>query len=70
VIVRRGDDGCVLAVRGADPRVLPAPRVVVRSANGAGDTHVGVFLAALADGAAPRDAAVRANAAAAAFVSR
>jgi sugar/nucleoside kinase (ribokinase family) len=44
--------------------------VVARSANGAGDTHVGTFLAALASGAGPQDAAVRANEAAAAFVAR
>jgi sugar/nucleoside kinase (ribokinase family) len=69
-VVRRGPDGCVLALPDADPVALPAPRVPQRSANGAGDTHVGAFLAALAAGAAPRDAAASANAAAAAFVSR
>ncbi|MCU1472730.1 PfkB family carbohydrate kinase [Amnibacterium sp.] len=68
-VVRRGSAGCVLAVRGNDPLALPAPRVVARSTNGAGDTHVGTFLAALASGAGPHDAAVRANEAAAAFVA-
>jgi sugar/nucleoside kinase (ribokinase family) len=68
-VVRRGADGCVLALRGAPPVVLAAPEVVVRSANGAGDTHVGTFLAALAAGADPLAAALRANVAAAAFVA-
>jgi sugar/nucleoside kinase (ribokinase family) len=68
-VVRRGSAGCVLAVRGSEPVALPAPQVVARSANGAGDTHVGTFLAALASGAGPHEAAVRANEAAAAFVA-
>ncbi|HET6826335.1 MAG TPA: PfkB family carbohydrate kinase [Amnibacterium sp.] len=69
-IVRRGADGCLLAVPGTHPVAIPAPRVPVRSTNGAGDTHVGAFLAALAAGADPLAAASSANAAAAAFVSR
>jgi sugar/nucleoside kinase (ribokinase family) len=39
-------------------------------ANGAGDTHAGVFIAALARGTAPPAAARRANAAAALSVTR
>lgn len=69
-VVRRGPAGCVLALPGADPLDIPAPRVPVRSTNGAGDTHVGAFLAALATGADPLAAASSANAAAAALVSR
>jgi sugar/nucleoside kinase (ribokinase family) len=38
--------------------------------NGAGDTHTGAFLAALASGAGPAEAARRANAAAAFSVTR
>ncbi|HEV7624002.1 MAG TPA: PfkB family carbohydrate kinase [Amnibacterium sp.] len=68
-VVRRGPDGCLLAVDGADPVALPGTRVVARSTNGAGDTHVGTFLAALAAGTDPRGAAERANRAAAAFVA-
>jgi sugar/nucleoside kinase (ribokinase family) len=37
---------------------------------GAGDTHAGVFIAALADGLSPARAAARANAAAAYSVTR
>jgi sugar/nucleoside kinase (ribokinase family) len=68
-VVRRGPDGCLLALPGADPVAIPAPRVAVRSTNGAGDTHVGAFLAALAAGTDPHHAAQRATAAAAAFVA-
>lgn len=68
-VVRRGPAGCVLALPGADPVRIPAPRVPVRSTNGAGDAHVGAFLAALATGMHPHDAARRATEAAAAFVA-
>jgi len=68
-VVRRGPAGCLLALPGADPLDIPAPRVPVSSTNGAGDTHVGVFLAALAAGTHPHDAARRATEAAAAFVA-
>jgi sugar/nucleoside kinase (ribokinase family) len=44
---------------------IPAPRVAAVDTTGAGDTHAGVFLAALADGLPPARAAARANAAAA-----
>jgi sugar/nucleoside kinase (ribokinase family) len=67
-VVRLGADGCLLALRGADPVHLPAPDVVAVDTNGAGDTHVGTFLARLAAGDGPRAAAEAANAAAAAFV--
>jgi len=69
-VVRLGADGCVLAERRADPVRLPAPAVRVRSTNGAGDTHVGTFLAHLVTGADPIAAAVAATAAASAFVAR
>jgi sugar/nucleoside kinase (ribokinase family) len=69
-VVRRGAEGCVLAVRGADPLPLAAPRVVAVDTNGAGDTHVGAFAAALLRGADPQEAARVATAAASAFVAR
>jgi sugar/nucleoside kinase (ribokinase family) len=70
VIVRSGPDGCFLATR--PPRLvhIPAPLVVAVDTTGAGDAHSGVFLAALADGLPPADAARRANAAAALAVTR
>jgi sugar/nucleoside kinase (ribokinase family) len=49
---------------------LPAPEVDAVDTTGAGDTHSGVFLAALADGLRPARAARRANAAAALSVTR
>ena len=54
----------------ASPVHIPAPTVRTVDTTGAGDAHAGVFLAALADGLAPADAARRANAAAALAVSR
>ena len=49
---------------------IPAPTVTAVDTTGAGDAHAGVFLAALADGLSPADAARRANAAAALAVTR
>jgi sugar/nucleoside kinase (ribokinase family) len=49
---------------------IPAPVVHAVDTTGAGDAHSGVFLAALADGLSPEDAARRANAAAALAVTR
>jgi sugar/nucleoside kinase (ribokinase family) len=49
---------------------IPAPAVHAVDTTGAGDAHAGVFLAALADGLPPTDAARRANAAAALAVTR
>ncbi|MDH2443968.1 PfkB family carbohydrate kinase [Amnibacterium sp. CER49] len=68
-VVRDGATGCVVAVRGDDPVHLPAPPVRAVDTTGAGDVHVGTFLAALVRGAGPVDAATEANAAAAASVA-
>jgi sugar/nucleoside kinase (ribokinase family) len=70
VIVRTGPGGCLLSVGGAEPVEIPGFAVRAIDANGAGDTHAGVFIAALAGGAAPAEAARRANAAAALSVTR
>ena len=71
VLVRVGASGCYVGVRssGAVTRV-PAPVVTAVDTTGAGDAHAGVFLASLADGLPPLDAAARANAAAACAVTR
>lgn len=69
-VVRLGEDGCVIATRGEAVERVPGFRVVAVDTNGAGDAHVGSFLAALGTGAAPAIAARRANAAAAIAVSR
>jgi sugar/nucleoside kinase (ribokinase family) len=80
VIVRTGASGCLLALRPGAPgspaptapwmAQIPAPAVRVVDTTGAGDAHAGVFLAALAGGLPPAEAARRANAAAAFAVTR
>ena len=78
VIVRAGPDGCVLALRVSGPGPghglslshVAAPAVTAVDTTGAGDAHSGVFLAGLAAGLTPGDAARRANAAAALAVTR
>lgn len=74
VIVRDGPAGCVL-VRDGEAQIVPGFPVRPVDTNGAGDTHCGVFAAALLEagdpkGADPGTAAVRANAAAALSVLR
>jgi sugar/nucleoside kinase (ribokinase family) len=70
VIVRTGPGGCLLSYGGGEPVAVPGFAVRAVDANGAGDAHAGVFIAALASGAAPPEAARRANAAAALAVTR
>lgn len=65
-VVRAGADGCFVAEPGWDrPRRLAGFDAPVVDTNGAGDTHVGVMMAALAEGLDLIAAARRANAAAA-----
>jgi sugar/nucleoside kinase (ribokinase family) len=70
VVVRCGAAGCVLALPGADPVVVPAVPAEVVDLNGAGDAHTGAFLACLAGGADPLTAARWANAAAGLAIGR
>lgn len=70
VLLRAGAEGCHLQLRGEPPSHLPAFAVDAIDTNGAGDTHLGVFVACLAQGHAPPMAALRANAAAAIAVTR
>jgi len=70
LIVRTGPDGCLLGRPGSPVLHVPGYRVKPVDTNGAGDTHTGVFLAALAAGAGPAEAAGRANAAAALSVTQ
>jgi sugar/nucleoside kinase (ribokinase family) len=65
VLVRTGPAGCVVGRRDAAPVRVPGFRVKVLDTNGAGDTHTGTFIAALAGGANDVAAARIANAAAA-----
>jgi sugar/nucleoside kinase (ribokinase family) len=69
VVVRAGADGCVIAREGSI-KAIPSPPVEAVDTNGAGDTHCGVFIAAMACNWHPEDAARRANAAAAIAVTR
>ncbi len=70
VVVRIGAGGCVLATPGGDPLLVPGFAVDAVDTSGAGDTHVGVFLAELLRGRDPEQALRRANAAAAYAVKR
>ena len=70
VLVRTGPDGCLLARWGAAPVRVPGFPVEAVNTNGAGDTHTGTFIAALAAGADALAAARTANAAAALSVTR
>ncbi len=63
-LVRLGAEGCILASDGA-MWSLPGHPVTPIDTNGAGDTHVGSFIAALVDRADPLEAARYANVAAA-----
>lgn len=68
-VVRDGPRGCLLALTGGEPVPVPVVSVAARDTTGAGDTHVGVFLAALLTGASPVAAATAANTAAARLVA-
>jgi sugar/nucleoside kinase (ribokinase family) len=70
VVVRTGAAGCLISR--SDRAAVQVPGFPVRAVdtNGAGDTHTGVFIAALAGGSAEPDAARIANAAAAISVTR
>ncbi|ONI68581.1 sugar kinase [Kribbella sp. ALI-6-A] len=65
VIVRLGPDGCRVG-----DELVPGFAVEAVDLNGAGDAHSGAFLASLAAGLEPLEAARRANAAAAIAVTR
>jgi len=70
VLVRTGPSGCLLCHPGTAPVRVPGFDVAVVDTNGAGDAHVGAFIAALASGADETVAARTANAAAALAITR
>ncbi|MGW5655559.1 PfkB family carbohydrate kinase [Streptomyces humi] len=70
VLVRADKDGCWLAAPGRPPVHVPGFPVTAVDSNGAGDAHVGAFLALLGQGFDPLTAARGANAAAACAVTR
>ena len=69
LVVRDGPNGCWVG-RGAQTEHVPGFKVQAVDSNGAGDAHAGVFIAGLAKGLNPAEAARRANAAAALAVTR
>lgn len=70
VVLRAGAEGAWLGLPGQAPLHLRPFPVEAVDTTGAGDTHVGAFLAALARGQAPAAAMFYANAAAAISVTR
>ncbi len=70
VVVRQGSSGCLIVEPGGTVARVDGFAVEAIDSNGAGDAHVGAFLAAIASGLAPVEAARRANAAAAIAVTR
>ena len=70
VLVRVGPDGCLLGGRGVAVEQVRGFGAEVVDTNGAGDTHTGAFLAALASGVPPAEAVRRANGSAALSVTR
>ncbi len=70
VVIRLGAAGCLLAESGHEPQAVSGIEVNAVDTNGAGDTHVGAFIASLLNGIDPVASARRANAAAAYSVTR
>ncbi|MGX9147050.1 PfkB family carbohydrate kinase [Mesorhizobium sp. 128a] len=70
VVIRAGAKGCFVRLTSGELRTIPGFKVDAIDTNGAGDTHIGAFLSALARGFEPFDAARYANAAAALSVTR
>ncbi len=71
LILRDGPLGAFLFMSDTNlPILIPSPPVTMIDSTGAGDTHTGVLIAALAQGLDPIAAMRRANAAAAISVTR
>ncbi|RUT97116.1 ribokinase [Mesorhizobium sp. USDA-HM6] len=70
VVIRAGAHGCLVRMADGGTRAIPGFEVVAVDTNGAGDTHIGAFVSALACGLSPNEAARYANAAAALSVTR
>ncbi|KAA0974692.1 PfkB family carbohydrate kinase [Pseudomonas sp. ANT_H12B] len=69
MVIRDGPQGCWISQR-ENRQHVPGFKVEAVDSNGAGDAHAGVFVAGLAHGLVPFEAARRANAAAALAVTR
>ncbi|MBC7478739.1 MAG: ribokinase [Pseudorhodobacter sp.] len=69
-VVRDGGNGCHLALSDQPSIHVPAYTVTAVDTNGAGDAHIGAFIAALARGDTPHFAARLANVAAALSITK
>ncbi len=70
LVLRSGPTGAWLCLKSGENIPVPGFNVTAVDTNGAGDTHIGAFVAALARGEKPMDAVRYANAAAALSVTR
>lgn len=70
VVIRTGADGALLGLRDGSVTRITGFKVAAIDTNGAGDTHIGAFIASLARGEAPAAAVRYANAAAAISATR
>jgi sugar/nucleoside kinase (ribokinase family) len=70
VVIRAGQAGSFVMLRDGKSQAIPGFQVAAVDTNGAGDTHIGAFISALAKGTGPFEAARYANAAAAISVTR
>ncbi|TPM38165.1 PfkB family carbohydrate kinase [Mesorhizobium sp. B2-3-4] len=70
VVIRAGAGGCLVRLADGTARAVAGFNVAAVDTNGAGDTHIGAFVSALARGVPPFEAAIYANAAAAISVTR
>ena len=70
VVIRDGEAGAFVMLRDGTSQAIPGFQVNAVDTNGAGDTHIGAFISALAKGTGPFEAARYANAAAAISVTR
>ncbi|RUY96620.1 PfkB family carbohydrate kinase, partial [Mesorhizobium sp. M7A.F.Ca.CA.003.01.2.1] len=70
VVIRSGAKGCHIRLADGTAQTVAGFKVTAIDTNGAGDTHIGAFVSALAHGIPPFEAARYANAAAAISVTR
>ncbi len=69
-VLRDGGNGCLIAEKDGGITHIPAHEVIAVDTNGAGDAHVGAFIAMLAQGEKPVEAAHIANVSAALSTTR
>ena len=70
MVLRLGSDGCLLAPAGGPVEAIESFPVAVLDSTGAGDAHVGTFVAGLGQDLSAKGAVLRANAAGAIVVGR